>query len=69
MFGVVVLIVGMLSMWEVMSTKTVKVERMDESITETVPRGKAGVVEVEKTWPYTEECKAILGKLRIRFLI
>ena len=53
---------GMLGVGEVMSTKTVKMERVVETITETVTRGKGGVVEVEQTWPYTEEFKAILGR-------
>ena len=39
----------------VMSTKTVKAERVVETMTE------GGVVEVEQTWHYTKEVKAIMG--------
>ena len=41
---------------QVMSTKTVKAERVVETMTE------GGVVEVEQTWHYTEEFKAIIGR-------
>ena len=47
---------------QVMSTQTVKAERVVETMTETVTRGMAGVVEVEQTWHYTEEFKAIMGR-------
>ena len=44
----------------VTATKTVQVERMTNSVTESVSRG-GGVVDVEQTWHYAEEFKAILG--------
>ena len=58
-WGGVILALATVQAGQVMSTKTVKAERMVETMTETVTRG--GVVEVEQTWHYTEEFKAIMG--------
>merc|ERR1712123_555378 len=59
--GAVVLVIGMVSMGQVMTTKTVKAERVVETMTDSVTRGMGVVVEVEQTWHLTEEFKAIIG--------
>ena len=61
-WGGVILALAMVQAGQVMPTKTIKAERVVETMTETVPR--AGVVEVEQTWHYTEEFKAIMGRGR-----
>ena len=60
-WGGVILALAMVQAGQVMSTKTVKAERVVETMAETVTR--AGVVEVEQTWHYTEEFKAIMGRV------
>ena len=55
-WGGVILALATVQAGLVMSTKTVKAERVVETMTE------GGVVEVEQTWHYTEEFKAIMGR-------
>merc|ERR1712123_166712 len=59
--GAVVLVMGMVSMGQVMTTKTVKAERVVETMTDSVTRGMGVGVEVDQTWHLTEEFKAIMG--------
>ena len=54
--GGVILALATVQAGLVMSTKTVKEKRVVETMTE------GGVVEVEETWHYTEEFKAIMGR-------
>merc|ERR1712154_59762 len=51
--------ITMITMGQVMSTKTVKVEKVMETVTDSVTRGIG--VEVEQTWHLIEEFKAIMG--------
>merc|ERR1712241_1163417 len=55
------LFVIMMSLMMVSTTNTVKMERMTHSKEDSVNNARIGVLEVEKSWPMSDEFKAILG--------
>ena len=69
LWGAVVLVFGMVIMGQVMTTKTVKAERVVETMTDSVTRGMGVVVEVDQTWHMTEEFKAIMGREKLLALL
>ena len=61
----VILMSGMM----VSSTNTVKMERMTHSKDDSSSNARIGVLEVEKSWPMSDEFKAILGNSYMRIKI
>ena len=56
----------LMSMMMVSSTNTVKMERMTHSKDDSSGNARIGVLEVEKSWPMSDEFKAILGNSYMR---
>ena len=56
----------LISVMMVSSTNTVKMERMTHSKDDSSGNARIGVLEVEKSWPMSDEFKAILGNSYMR---
>ena len=56
----------LMSVMMVSSTNTVKMERMTHSKDDRSSNARIGVLEVEKSWPMSDEFKAILGNSYMR---